>query len=328
MVIIFLLSVLSVAQFSLSDALSNRDSAIDQLNKQVGDLANLLSLEKNASQDLKRDLARLDTELQQTRSERDRLGANLDSARQQADTLKTERDALSERLTSMLAENNRLSQALTGAVKESEIKSADLQKEIDRQRLELTRLAASLAAANQEKGKYFSDLSEQEKLSVEQKAAVIRLTGELNALKQELSRLSAALDIADAKAKDQQTQIVDLGQRLNRALASKVEELARYRSEFFGKLREALAGQKDVQVVGDRFVFQSEVLFPSARLICNRPANSSSPSWPSDWSISRAASPATSTGCCRSTATPTTRRSRHPCSRRTGNCRQRAQSPW
>ena len=77
------------------------------------------------------------------------------------------------------------------------------------------------------------------------------------------ARLNAALDAADAKAKDQQAQIVDLGQKLNRALASKVEELARYRSEFFGKLREALAGQRDVQIVGDRFVFQSEVLFPS-----------------------------------------------------------------
>ncbi|MEO7370601.1 MAG: OmpA family protein, partial [Ilumatobacteraceae bacterium] len=55
----------------------------------------------------------------------------------------------------------------------------------------------------------------------------------------------------------------DLGQQLNRALANKVEELARYRSEFFGKLKEALSGQRDVQVVGDRFVFQSEVLFPS-----------------------------------------------------------------
>ena len=83
------------------------------------------------------------------------------------------------------------------------------------------------------------------------------------ALKDELGRLNAALDAADAKAKDQQAQIVDLGQKLNRALASKVEELARYRSEFFGKLREALAGQRDVQIVGDRFVFQSEVLFPS-----------------------------------------------------------------
>jgi chemotaxis protein MotB len=262
MVIIFLLSVLSVAQFSLSDALSNKDSAIDRLNRQVGDLANLLSVEKKASQDLRGDIGRLDLQLQATRAERDRLGANLDSARQQTDALKIERDGLSERLTSLLAENNRLSQALTGVVKDAEIKSADMQKEVERQRLELTRFAAALAAANQEKGKYFADLTEQEKLSAEQKASVVRLTVELNSLKAELSRLSVALDIADTKAKDQQTQIVDLGQRLNRALASKVEELARYRSEFFGKLRQALAGQKDVQVVGDRFVFQSEVLFP------------------------------------------------------------------
>ena len=114
MVMIFLLSVLSVAQFSLSDALSNKDSAIDRLNKQVGDLANLLSVEKSASQYLLRDIERLDLQLQATRSERDRLGANLDSARQSADALKIERDGLSERLTSLLAENNRLSLALTG----------------------------------------------------------------------------------------------------------------------------------------------------------------------------------------------------------------------
>jgi chemotaxis protein MotB len=91
----------------------------------------------------------------------------------------------------------------------------------------------------------------------------VRLTAELAGVKDELARLNTALDAADAKAKEQNAQIVDLGQKLNRALASKVEELARYRSEFFGKLREALAGQRDVQIVGDRFVFQSEVLFPS-----------------------------------------------------------------
>src|SRR5262249_9141113 len=142
-------------------------------------------------------------------------------------------------------------------------KAADLQKEIERQRAELTRLAASLAAANQDKGKLFSDLTEQEKLTAEQKAAVVRLTAELAGVKDELSRLKAARDASEAKAKAQQAQIADLGQKLNRALASKVEELARYRSEFFGKLRDALAGQRDVQVVGDRFVFQSEVLFPS-----------------------------------------------------------------
>jgi chemotaxis protein MotB len=263
MVMIFLLSLLSVAQFTLSSALSSRDSAIDQLGKQIGDLASQLSIEKKATQSLQKDLEQLTLQLRQERGERDRLNADLAAQRQSADALKIERDQLTERLTSMMAERDKLSTALQGAAKESEAKAADLQKEIERQRVELTRLAASLAAANNEKGKLFGDLTEQEKLTAEQKAAVVRLTAELAGLKDELARLNTALDAADAKAKEQNAQIVDLGQKLNRALASKVEELARYRSEFFGKLREALAGQRDVQIVGDRFVFQSEVLFPS-----------------------------------------------------------------
>jgi chemotaxis protein MotB len=263
MVMIFLLSLLSVAQFTLSSALNSRDSAIEQLGRQIGDLASQLSIEKKATTSLQKDLEQLTLQLRQERSERDRLNADLAAQRQSADALKIERDQLTERLTSMMAERDKLSTALQGAAKESEAKAADLQKEIERQRVELTRLAASLAAANNEKGKLFGDLTEQEKLTAEQKAAVVRLTAELAGLKDELARLNTALDAADAKAKEQNAQIVDLGQKLNRALASKVEELARYRSEFFGKLREALAGQRDVQIVGDRFVFQSEVLFPS-----------------------------------------------------------------
>ncbi len=307
MVLIFLLSLFSVAQFTLSDALTNRDSAIDQLSRQIGDLASQLSVEKRASQGLQRDIEQLALQLRQARGERDRLSAEIASERKSADTLKIERDQLTERLTSMLTERDRLSAALQSQAKEAEdklaaqqreaeakaaaqqreaeaksaaqqkeaedktasqqrtaeIKAADLQREIERQRLELTRLAASLAAANQEKGKMFGDLSEEQKLAAEQKAAVVRMTAELAGLKGELARLNLALESSEAKSKDQQAQIVDLGQKLNRALANKVEELARYRSEFFGKLREALAGQRDVQIVGDRFVFQSEVLFPS-----------------------------------------------------------------
>ncbi len=240
MVLIFLLTLFSVGQFTLSTALTSRDSAIDRLGKQVGDLASQLSIEKKATQSLQKDLEQLTLQLRQERSERERLGADLAAERKSSDALKVERDQLTERLTSMIGEREKLAAALQGQAKESEAKAADLQKEIERQRLELTRLAASLAAANQEKGRLFGDLSEQEKLTAEQKAAA-----------------------ADAKAKEQNAQIVDLGQKLNRALASKVEELARYRSEFFGKLRDALSGQRDVQIVGDRFVFQSEVLFPS-----------------------------------------------------------------
>jgi len=231
MVLIFLLSIFSVAQFTLSTTLSSRESAIDVLNQQVGTLASQLSLEKKSAEELQKDVARLTILMNQLRADRD--------------AARTERDQL----------------AVTA--KELDTKSMDLQKETERQKLELTRLAAALAAANNEKGKLFSDLSEEQKQAAEQKANMVRLTAEMATLKDELARLNAALEAADVKAKEQNAQIVDLGQKLNRALASKVEELARYRSEFFGKLRQALAGQRDVQVVGDRFVFQSEVLFPS-----------------------------------------------------------------
>src|SRR5213075_3538946 len=99
-------------------------------------------------------------------------------------------------------EREKLAAALRGQAKESEAKAADLQKEIERQRLELTRLAASLAAANQEKGKLFGDLSEEQKQTAEQKAAAVRLTAELAAVKDELARLNAALEAADVKAKE------------------------------------------------------------------------------------------------------------------------------
>ena len=80
-------------------------------------------------------------------------------------------------------------------------------------------------------------------------------------MREQLSRIAAALDVSEAKVKEQQGQIVELGKRLNLALVNKVEELARYRSEFFGRLREILGDRPDIRIVGDRFVFQSEVLF-------------------------------------------------------------------
>ena len=93
---------------------------------------------------------------------------------------------------------------------------------------------------------------------------VDQLNQQLAALRQQLAQIAAALDASEAKTKDQQVQITDLGQRLNTALATKVEELAKYRSEFFGRLREVLGNRPDIRVVGDRFVFQSEVLFDPA----------------------------------------------------------------
>jgi chemotaxis protein MotB len=94
-------------------------------------------------------------------------------------------------------------------------------------------------------------------------AEVEMLNDQIASLRQQLARIEEALKIEETKTKDQNVQIADLGKRLNLALAGKVEELARYRSEFFGRLREVLGNRPDIRIVGDRFVFQSEVLFPS-----------------------------------------------------------------
>src|SRR5262249_30591049 len=106
-------------------------------------------------------------------------------------------------------------------------------------------------------------------LAMRQKDAALRaqqdlvalLNQQIAALREQLQRIAAALDISEQKAKEQEVQISDLGKRLNAALASKVQELASYRSEFFGRLREILGNRPDIRIVGDRFVFQSEVLF-------------------------------------------------------------------
>jgi chemotaxis protein MotB len=106
-------------------------------------------------------------------------------------------------------------------------------------------------------------LAEQQELSEEAQLQVTLLNRQLAALREQLAQVSEALELSEAKNKEQEVQIADLGKRLNVALASKVQELARYRSEFFGRLREALGNRQDIRIVGDRFVFQSEILFAS-----------------------------------------------------------------
>ena len=106
-----------------------------------------------------------------------------------------------------------------------------------------------------------SELSAAEELSAEANAQVALLNQQLAALRSQIGALEAALEASEARDTESRTQIADLGRRLNLALAQRVQDLSRYRSDFFGRLREILEGRADVRVVGDRFVFQSEVLF-------------------------------------------------------------------
>lgn len=107
------------------------------------------------------------------------------------------------------------------------------------------------------------ELDAEKKISAEALARVELINQQLAALRRQIAALEEALDASEKREKESQTRIADLGRRLNLALARKVQELSRYRSDFFGRLRELLGERDEIQIVGDRFVFQAEVLFDS-----------------------------------------------------------------
>jgi len=126
------------------------------------------------------------------------------------------------------------------------------------------RLGAAEGAASGAGGKadaLAQKLSAEQELSARAQAQVDLLNQQIAALRRQLAAIEEALQATEAKNKDSAGQIADLGQRLNLALAQKVQELARYRSDFFGRLREILGSKPGIRIVSDRFVFQSEVLF-------------------------------------------------------------------
>jgi chemotaxis protein MotB len=224
-IVLFLLLVFTLAQLFLNQVLSGRNEALVRLNQQVAELADLLQMEKASNADLRRNLGQLSAELAASTAARDTLSSQLSDAQRQ---LSVSADALAEAKDQAAASRGAL---------------AELQ----------SRLGASRQA-----------LTEEQRLSADARRQVELLNQQIAALRTQLAQISKALELSEKNEAAQKVQIADLGKRLNRALAGKVEELAKYRSEFFGRLREVLGNRPDIHIVGDRFVFQSEVLFPTA----------------------------------------------------------------
>jgi len=285
MVIVFVLLIFTAGQFYLSDALSGRNAALQKLTAQVNQLTDMLALEQNTNAGLRLNVTNLTAKLAAVTQQRDvlttqvkALAAKADEAQQK---LSAQAAALAEAEKSVSVDKNTVDlQVRQIASLQQDI--AALQKVRDQLETKVTGLAAQLEANNQDltaardrsKALEARLSTAEERTALAQKTidakdiriqatetTVANLSAQIENLQQELSRIADALDASEAKSKDQDVQLADLGRRLNQALASKVEELARYRSEFFGRLREVLGDRQDIRVVGDRFVFQSEVLF-------------------------------------------------------------------
>ncbi len=168
------------------------------------------------------------------------------------------KDAALARLNKEIEQLTAILSLEKGGKEQAQQSLATLAATLDATRKERDALAAGAGAAA-------STLDAQKQLSVEAAARVDLLNAQIAALRQQLAAVQDALSAQESKNKESQDRIADLGSRLNVALAEKVQELARYRSDFFGRLREILADRPEVKVSGDRFILPTEVLFQSGQ---------------------------------------------------------------
>ena len=203
--IVFLLSVFLVVQFFLSQEVSGKDKALEQLNARIAQLNEMLSLEKLGKLTLDDQVSQLRAGLASAEAERDRMKG--------------------------------LYEGLASAGSDAQSKTGELNKALESEKQVSARALAQIEVLNQQ----------------------------ISALRRQLAALEEALDASEKRDKESQGKIADLGQRLNVALAQRVQELSRYRSEFFGRLRAILGTRPDIRIVGDRFVFQSEVFFETGQ---------------------------------------------------------------
>jgi chemotaxis protein MotB len=259
MVIVFVLMIFVVAQLYLSQALTGKDLTLAKLSQQISELSDMLSMERGNSQQLKVQLSQLSSALTKSTAERDALQNRLTVIIGERDTLKAQLGDAQSQI------EDAQSKIAASAEKQKQLEDAYKTVEADQQKITalLSDIAALESLRDDLQKKLLTADENAKQISSQSEAQVALLNQQILAMREQLSQLSTALDASEQKSKQQQVQIADLGSKLNAALASKVEELARYRSEFFGRLREALGDRQDIRIVGDRFVFQSEVLFAS-----------------------------------------------------------------
>ncbi len=248
MVIIFVLLVFVLAEAFLSSALTGSDNTINQLRNQISELSSALSLEKSNDVSLQQELAALNSQLASVKA------ANA-TLTQQLGTATAAQSAQAAQI-----------QNLSGRLSDAQAQAQSAGARIGALQAQLATQAQNAAQASPSLQQQLTDtkakLETETQLSVAATNQVNLLNQQLAALRLQMAVLAQALDAAQEADKKDNVQIVNLGKQLNEALARKVEELQQYRSEFFGTLRQVLANEPNIKIVGYRFVFESDVLFP------------------------------------------------------------------
>lgn len=299
MVLMFVLTVFMIVQFALRETINNQSGQLADLNNQLAGLADALGLEQSKSAGLEVELGRLTAGLAEKAAALDAAQARIGAFEGQVAGLIADAAAQSSALAATKAERDQAAAnaaALTLTLEASRIKAEETltllaAAEAARKKLDVERTAIASEAERQKALLAIADLAlgQEKSVSTEGARRLALLNEQVAALRQQLQSLQGVLDASTARDAQSKVQIEALGTQLNSALAQVASEqrrradleedkrkrleaeaaslrdetvqLARYRSEFFGKLSEVLAGRPGVRVVGDRFVFSSEVLF-------------------------------------------------------------------
>ena len=243
MVFIFVLMVFVLVQVNLAYRVSGQDATMGEMRQQLASLGELLSLERRASADLASNLAQITGQLNASTIASDDLTTQLAS------------------LQSTLAVRRNEIQALTAKQANTQAALVETRTALENRLGALQLAEGQLALTDAQNQSADAKIQSMERNAAASKASIAEMTGALAALRQRIETLTALLQENELQTSRDKVAIANLGKSLNNALASRVQELQQFRSEFFGRLREVLKGRDDVQIVGDRFVFQSEVLF-------------------------------------------------------------------
>ncbi|MDA0357991.1 MAG: peptidoglycan-binding protein [Proteobacteria bacterium] len=250
MVIIFVLMVFVLIQVNLAYRVSGQDATLGEMRQQLASLGELLNIERRASADLAANLAQITNQLNSSNAGRTELEAELSSV-QAALTMRN------SEIAKLAARQADIEASLAAA-------RASLEERLGALQLAEGQLAMAQAknqSATNKIGALSAEIIASKTETEASRAEVAEMTRALAALRLRIEDLTNLLAEKERETTRDKVAIANLGRSLNNALATRVQELQRFRSEFFGRLRDVLKGRDDVQIVGDRFVFQSEVLF-------------------------------------------------------------------
>ncbi|MBT8362778.1 MAG: peptidoglycan-binding protein [Deltaproteobacteria bacterium] len=287
MVVIFVLLIFTFSQFILGHIITDQSSELENLHSQIAEISKLLGLERQQNSVLAEKISTLSGQVENLTIERADLQdevedlnlrriedrenlemhlRNIASLQQDIQALQTMRQELEEKIAkaaTRLGIEQRLSSSLRDRSKALQTRLASeedrtflAQKDIEQRDIRIQALSALI-------GEQQDNLANQRRMTADARAEIALLNSKIQLLSSQLAEINSALSQSEAARSEQEQEILDLGERLNIELARRVNDLERYRSDFFGRLREILGDNPVISIEGDRFLLQAELLFAS-----------------------------------------------------------------